>query len=158
MESRNQKFRRLGASRMTRIFQVMNLIANLSAPQYVYTIDDITELFTTYRELGKTSQEYFQETGPTRYNEMPDSFVFKNQSTTKPESRAAHERFRRLAEKRMSRVVHTLRLLTNLSDRSNYTYSPEEVTELFVAFKKKGQAVEALFAPLETEFSFKNQE
>lgn len=158
MESRNQKFRRLGANRMTRIFQVMNLIANLSSPQYIYTEDDIFEIFSTYRELGKASQKYFQETGPIRYNEMPDNFVFINQSTTKPELRAAHERFRRLAEKRMSRVVHTLRLITNLSDRSNYTYSPREVTELFVAYKEKGQAVEALFAPLETEFSFSPQE
>lgn len=155
MESRNQKFRRIGANRLTRIYQVMNLIANLSAPQYAYTTEDISELFGTYQELGEASQKYFQETGPTRYNEIPTEFTFKNQSTTDPESQTAHERFRRLAEKRMSRVVHDLRLLTNLSDRSNYTYTPEEVTELFVAYQAKGQAVAALFAPLETEFHFR---
>ncbi|WP_143463119.1 hypothetical protein [Levilactobacillus enshiensis] len=152
METHNDKFRRLGEKRLSRIFQTMNLIANLSDSQYRYTPDDIDELFMTYQKLGEAARAYFQ--GPTRYNEMPSSFAFDNTSTLPPEFQTAHNRFRRLAEKRMSRVLHDLRLLTNLSDRSNYTFSPEEVDQMFTAYSMKGLTIAALFSPRTTEFHF----
>lgn len=153
METRNDKFRRLAELRLSRILQTMNLIANLSAPQYVYTPEDILELFNMYQTMGNAAQTYFQ--GTTRYNEMPSNFMFSNTAMVAPESATAHDRFRRLAEKRMSRVLHDLRLLVNLSDKSNYSYSATEVSQLFNAYTSKGREIAALFAPLTTEFHFK---
>jgi len=153
METRNEKFRRLAELRLGRIMQTMNLIANLSAPQYVYTPEDIVELFNMYQTMGKAAQTYFH--GPTRYNEMPSNFIFTNTATVASKSITAHDRFRRLAENRMSRILRDLRLLVNLSDKSNYTYSDEEVTELFNAYVNKGRTIAALFAPRDTTFHFK---
>lgn len=153
METRNEKFRRLAELRLGRILQTMNLIANLSAPQYVYTSEDITELFNMYQTMGNAAQTYFQ--GLTRYNEMPSSFMFTNTVTVAPELTSAHARFRRLAENRMSRVLRDLRLLVNLSDKSNYSYTNSEVAQLFDAYTNKGREIAALFAPLTTDFHFK---
>jgi len=153
METRNDKFRRLAELRLGRILQTMNLIANLSAPQYVYTPEDVVELFNMYQTMGNAAQTYFQ--GTTRYNEMPSSFIFNNTVMVAPELAASHDRFRRLAEKRMSRVLRDLRLLVNLSDKSNYSYSASEISQLFNAYTSKGREIAALFAPLTTEFHFK---
>lgn len=156
METRNDKFRRLSELRLSRIFQNMNLIANLSAPKYTYTNDDIEELFNTYQKLGVIAREYFN--GPTRYNEMPSSFEFTNSSTEPSKPEINHERFRRLAENRMSRVVRDLRLLCNLSDKSNYSYSDDEINELFNAYSEKGREVKIFFTDLTDEFHFKTQD
>ncbi|WP_204121579.1 MULTISPECIES: hypothetical protein [Levilactobacillus] len=153
METRNEKFRRLAELRLTRIFQTMNLIANLSAPQYTYTPEEINELFGTYQSLGEEGRKYFK--GPTNFNEMPSKFTFSGPTPTAPDEPSSHVRFHRIAEKRMSRAVRDLRLLCNLSVKSNYTYSDAEVDELFNAYADKGNQIAALFAPLTQDFHFK---
>jgi len=153
METRNDKFRRLAELRLSRIFQTMNLIANLSAPQYTYTSKEIAELFNTYQKLGEEGRMYFK--GPTSFNEMPSKFIFSDSISVAPDAPTSHVRFQRLAEKRMSRVFRDLRLLCNLSVKSNYTYSDNEVEELFKAYADKGREIAALFTPLTQEFHFK---
>ena len=152
METHNQRFRRLAEARLSRIFQTMNLIANLSGSQYAYTQAEADELFTTYQKLGNTARTYF--TGPTRINEMPSTFAFENQDTVSAAEQEAHARFRRLAEARMSRVLRDLRLVVNLSDRSNYTFTDDETRQMFDAYESLGKAVAARFVHLPDEFHF----
>lgn len=152
METHNQRFRRLASARLSRIFQTMSLIANLSGSQYAYTQADADEMFTTYQKLGNAARAYF--TGPTRWNEMPSTFAFKNQEAVSADEQEAHSRFRRLAENRMSRVLRDLRLVVNLSDRSNYTFTENEVAQMFDAYESLGKAVAARFVHLPQEFHF----
>ena len=42
-----------------------------------------------------------------------------------------HDKFKRLAEQRGNRILHYLRLLSNLSNKSNYDYSEAEVRQMF---------------------------
>ena len=42
-------------------------------------------------------------------------------------------RFKRLAELRGNRIIKDLRLLSNLSNKSNYSYSADEVIAIFNA-------------------------
>jgi len=51
-----------------------------------------------------------------------------------PKSR---ERFVSLAEKRVARVIKDIRLIGNLSNRSNYTYSDEDVKKIVAALNSE---------------------
>ncbi|KAA0965276.1 hypothetical protein FQ087_02915 [Sporosarcina sp. ANT_H38] len=71
------------------------------------------------------------------------------------------EKFRRIAEKRMTRIFLDMNLIANLSNRNNYMYSNQEVEGFFRAYKAKGKEVRAYFEsetsvkqPLSTSFSF----
>ena len=44
-----------------------------------------------------------------------------------------NERFKRLVELRGNRIIKDLRLLSNLSNKSNYAYNEEEVRVIFSA-------------------------
>lgn len=43
------------------------------------------------------------------------------------------DKFKRLAEQRTNKIIKTIRLLGNLSNRSNYSYSTEDVEKIFAA-------------------------
>ena len=43
--------------------------------------------------------------------------------------------FKRLANSRVNKALNELRLIGNLSNRSNYDYTPEEVEAIFDALK-----------------------
>lgn len=45
------------------------------------------------------------------------------------------ERFRRVAENRTNRIIESIRLLGNCSNRSNYEYTDEEVRKIFGAIE-----------------------
>jgi hypothetical protein len=47
------------------------------------------------------------------------------------------EKFIRLAEKRVGNTLNSIRLLGNLSNKSNYTYSDEDVDKIFSAIAKE---------------------
>ncbi len=47
-------------------------------------------------------------------------------------SESKHEKFKRLAEMRGNRILRDLDLLGNLSNRSNYKYSTEEIRHMFL--------------------------
>lgn len=48
-----------------------------------------------------------------------------------------HERFRRLAQKRVVRTIKDIRLISNLSNRNNYEYSGEEIEKIFRTLDKE---------------------
>lgn len=58
---------------------------------------------------------------------------------------AARENFLRLAEARTRKLLKDLDLLGNLSNRSNYSYSEEDVKIIFRAISKKVQETELRF-------------
>lgn len=55
------------------------------------------------------------------------------------------ERFERLAEKRVSEVLKRLRLVANLSNRRNYSYSEEHVRQIIDAIDKELRQVRSRF-------------
>lgn len=57
-----------------------------------------------------------------------------------------HEKFRRIAVKRTDAAIEKIRLISNLSNRSNYQYSQEEVKRIFNALKKELKLAEQAFA------------
>ena len=56
------------------------------------------------------------------------------------------ERFIRLAEKRVKRAIKTLQLIGNLSNRSNYEYTEEEVKRIFDALSSELRRARARFS------------
>jgi len=55
------------------------------------------------------------------------------------------DRFKRLAEPRVTNVLKTLRILGNLSNSSNYQYSNEEVVKIFKVIREQLDLVEKKF-------------
>jgi hypothetical protein len=62
-----------------------------------------------------------------------------------PGASRSRENFVRLAEARMSKLLHCLDLLGNLSNRSNYSYDEEDVRKIFATLRKKVRDVEVKF-------------
>ncbi len=71
------------------------------------------------------------------------------------------DRFERLAEKRVSEVVKKLRLVANLSNKRNYTYTEEHVKQILDALEAEMRLVKAKFrqetAVQSQGFSFRKQ-
>jgi transcription elongation GreA/GreB family factor len=61
-------------------------------------------------------------------------------------SEKTRQNFIRLAEKRVSRAIDDIRLIGNLSDRSNYDYSDDQVREIFAALRGEMAACHKRFA------------
>ena len=57
----------------------------------------------------------------------------------------AHQRFRRVAERRTSNVLEAIRVLGNCSNKSAYDYSPEEVDKIFKAIEQQIRVTKARF-------------
>jgi len=55
------------------------------------------------------------------------------------------EKFRRLATYRTNAVLDKLRLLGNLSNKSNYDYTDEEISKIFYAIDSQLRNVRASF-------------
>ena len=55
------------------------------------------------------------------------------------------QRFKRLAEQRVNAILDKLRLLGQLSNRSNYKYTEAEVEAIFKAIQKDVNAIRAKF-------------
>ena len=51
--------------------------------------------------------------------------------TNPPENETPEERFRRLAQKRTTEVIHRIRVLRHCSNRLIYRYSDEQVSKIF---------------------------
>lgn len=66
---------------------------------------------------------------------------------SEPKSR---ERFVTLAEKRVARAIKDMRLIGNLSNRSNYTYSDEDVRKIV-------KALESELANMKKRFETRNE-
>ena len=52
-------------------------------------------------------------------------------------SESSRENFVRLAEKRVNNAIKTLRLIGNLSNRSNYSYSDADVEKIFRVLERE---------------------
>ena len=52
-------------------------------------------------------------------------------------SKQKRENFIRLAEARTNKLIDLIRLLGNLSNTSNYTYTKEDVTKIFTTLEKE---------------------
>ncbi|MFW6002675.1 MAG: hypothetical protein ACOCQD_04980 [archaeon] len=55
-----------------------------------------------------------------------------------------HDNFKRVAEKRTDKIISLIRLLGNLNNKSFYTYSEQEINDIFNAIqdeldKQKGK-------------------
>lgn len=59
--------------------------------------------------------------------------------------RKPREKFVELAEKRVSRVIKDLRLVGNLSNRSNYSYTQQDVRKIIATLKSELDALKARF-------------
>ena len=57
----------------------------------------------------------------------------------------ARDRFVRLAERRVTRAIKDLRLIGNLSNRSNYAYSPEDAQKVIRALEAEVKSLRQRF-------------
>jgi hypothetical protein len=55
------------------------------------------------------------------------------------------DRFERLAERRVTEVVKKMRLVANLSNKRNYTYTEEQVKQILEALEAEMRLVKAKF-------------
>lgn len=55
------------------------------------------------------------------------------------------EKFVRLAESRVNSLIKTIRLLSNLSNRSNYSYTDKDVDKIFRFIEKELKDAKARF-------------
>ncbi len=62
------------------------------------------------------------------------------------ESNKNRERFVGLAEKRVSRAIKDLRLVGNLSNRSNYSYTEDDARAIFKALEKEIRGLKQRFS------------
>jgi hypothetical protein len=56
-----------------------------------------------------------------------------------------HERFKRLAEARVTKTIKDIRLIANLSNRNNYAYTPTDIEKIFKALEKELKVAKARF-------------
>lgn len=61
-----------------------------------------------------------------------------------------HEKFIRLAEARTNRILEHLRLLSNLSNKSNYDYTDDEIKKIISAIEKELKLVKNAFTGVES--------
>lgn len=64
----------------------------------------------------------------------------------KPQDETRADRFKRLASQRTNAIIDKLRLLGNLSNKSNYEYSDEEVDKIFRAIDFQLRVIKAKFS------------
>lgn len=67
-----------------------------------------------------------------------------------PETR--NEKFKRLATYRTNLALDKLRILGNLSNKSNYEYTEEEVNKIFTAVDAQLRIIKAKFKHRQTVF------
>ena len=63
--------------------------------------------------------------------------------------------FKRLAEARMDKAIRAIRLIANLSNRSNYTYTDEEAKKLIKALDDEVRLVKFKFSASEVRVNDK---
>ncbi len=60
-----------------------------------------------------------------------------------------HDKFKRLAEQRGNRILHYLRLLSNLSNKSNYEYSEADVKAMFSMLERQLRITKQSFSSID---------
>lgn len=69
--------------------------------------------------------------------------MFKKEKQERTETR--EEKFKRIAGGRVQKILDKLRLLENCSDKSNYTYTDEQVGKIFKTINDEVKKVESSF-------------
>ncbi|QTB26600.1 hypothetical protein [Lysinibacillus sphaericus] len=155
-ETRQEKFRRIAETRMSRIFSDLNLMANLSNKKhYEYSSQDVKEIFDALYNKGRDVRTYFEDYSSSR-QPLSKSFSFSNKEGKIQEKETKEEKFRRIAETRISRIFVDMNLIANLSNKKHYKYSIQEVDELFTAYENKIREIQFYFEPLTQNFTFSN--
>ena len=75
--------------------------------------------------------------------------------TMQGEQDERRDRFLRVAERRTREILHKLRLLGNCSNKSAYSYTEEEVEQIFTAIQDQLDAARARFEPSKREIEFR---
>lgn len=70
-------------------------------------------------------------------------------------SQEKRENFRRLAEARTNKIIDMLGLLGNLSNKSHYEYSQEQVDAMFQAIQQELEEQRARFDSKQTKRKFR---
>ena len=65
------------------------------------------------------------------------------------------ERFKKIAVKRVNKILEDLRLLGNCSNKGNYEYSEDEVRKIFTAIDKEYQNCKNKFYGIKDKEKFK---
>lgn len=154
IENRNEKFIRIAETRMSRIFSQLNLISNLSIKKnYSYTPQEVDELFNAFIEKKNEISAFFNSQSDIE-KPMTKSFTFSVNNNNDFVSDKKHDKFIQLAESRVNKIFTDMNLIANLSNKKNYTYTAEQIDELFDAYIKKVHEIELFFKPLCDTFSF----
>ena len=64
------------------------------------------------------------------------------------------ERFKRVAENRTNKIIESIRLLGNCSNKSNYDYSEEDVKKIFSAIENEIKAAKQKYQTKEKTRKF----
>ena len=83
------------------------------------------------------------------------------ETKTVQENESKADKFVRLGEYRVNKVIDAIGRLENLSNRANYEYTQEQVEAMFAIMEKRLQEVKGRFAPKkekEDSFSFGRKE
>lgn len=65
------------------------------------------------------------------------------------------ERFQKVAENRTNRILETLRLLGNCSNRSNYEYNDEDIVKIFNTIEQELKITKFKFSSNSDKKKFK---
>ena len=60
--------------------------------------------------------------------------------------RMKEESFKRLAEKRVNTAIVSLRKISNLSNRNNYSYTQDQINKITRALKAEVSSIQAAFS------------
>lgn len=63
----------------------------------------------------------------------------------KPQNETRADRFKRLATQRTNAIIDKLRILGNLSNKSNYEYSEEDIRKILAAIETQLKITKARF-------------
>ena len=65
-----------------------------------------------------------------------------------------HSKFIDIGARRTEDILHKIKLLSNLSNKSNYHYTDEEVNKMFGSIRVELRKAEATFKSEEKKFNF----
>ena len=65
-----------------------------------------------------------------------------------------HSKFRDIGARRTEDLIHRIKLLSNLSNKSNYYYTDDEINKMFRSIREELRKAESSFKGAERKFSF----
>lgn len=151
METRNNKFRRLSAARMTKVFSILNILRNQSdKSKYSFSKSDIEELFGALEQKGEEIKELFTSPFTIKAANLKQEFNYSTSDT----NNSKEVSFRKLSIARVEKIFSLMNLLANLSNKSNYSYSDWEIEELFAAYDEEVKKCKVFFEEKRTAFKY----